>query len=170
MNDKFEYVNDAIILAWASHALEDFHLKVTGLSPVMENRYEDIKNNIYIPMINMYKSYVELISNKPLHDLLGSNVDQHYKKFLDYALNLENYLGNAYAFENYPIYTNALVLDNDNKKNKDGLRRNYYMLFNDVNSFYFGNRYDMNNLPEGVEVISGKMYISKNNLRNLLEK
>ena len=47
MNNKFEYVNDAIILAWAGHALEDFHLKVTGLSPVMENRYEDIKNNIF---------------------------------------------------------------------------------------------------------------------------
>lgn len=170
MDNKFEYVNDAILLAWAEHAMEDFRSVVSGSSPALEDRCADIKNNIYIPMLNMYKSYVELISNKQLIEIMGDEVAVKYGKFLDYVTDLERYLGKTYSFENYPIYVNALVLDEDNKKYKDGLRRNYYMLFQDVNSFYFGNRYDMNNLPDGVEVISGKMYISKNNLRNLLEK
>lgn len=169
IDNKFKMINDALIINWAENALNDFYNNTSSISPVMVDRYNAIKENVYLPMLNYYNSYLEIVSNKPLGAIINDEANNKYEQFLEFASNLEKYLGSEYSYEKYYIYTNALVLDEDIKKNKNGKRRNFYMLFSDVNSFYFDNKYDMNNLPDGVEIISGKLYISKNNLRGLIE-
>ena len=147
---------DAVKLKWANYAMNKFQdIADASEYDVRKSQAEDLYRNYFAPIYSSYYSYCELIDSELERELSGDYAERLHEEFERnielFEERLEILVTNKSLNIGNTPYANARTLDNT--PNSEAT------VYIPISSLPEDTPYNVNNLPDGAEIIDGQIYV-----------